>query len=903
MSSQPCDNKPDAVDELLDSLNTTEEKLLERLKFLEFRDEDARVLAELHAELDGYWAELSDRFHAHLNAYPALQHLLDGRLDKLKKSQAAYFSELMSGRYDKDYVRNRIAVGLVHQRIGLDPEWYLGAYCKYLVELVPTLWKIAGGDFVAFKQALSAARKIIFFDMGIALDTYFAAGKKAIAEQRRHEEDIFYRTTHDRLTGLLNHTTLERRLDELLRKANGQSASLIILHLDDFEAINASIGHAGGDQLLHEIAQRLQERVGNGALLARHDGLELTMAAMLTSAFPNEQAMCGAILSSLSEPFLIGDVALKIRCIIGGAIYPQDADNAQTLLKHAAIALRYAKEAGSGTTLFFSDEMRQRVQLEHDLYSAVSRNQLYLEYQPIVDVKTGQMNGLEALVRWQHPELGLLLPQKFIPLAEETQLIETIGDWVLEQACRDAAGWIKQEPGIRLAINVSPKQLDNPLFAGRVEKMLSHAGIPPSSLSLEIAESIALKYTPQSAVTLERLRNSGISLTLERLKNFGISLTLDDFGAGYSSLIHLKNLPVDGVKIDLGAVGKISSAGDAAIIKAVISMAHSLGVRTSGVGIETEEQCAFLRENMCDEIQGFFYCRPLPASEVEAFLVQKKALPEHLLRLHKPQRTLLLVDDEANILAALKRLFRQDGYRILTAGGGQEGLEVLEKNEVDVIVSDQRMPGMMGVEFLRLAKNICPDTVRIVLSGYTELQSVTDAVNEGAIYKFLTKPWEDQLLRQHIAEAFRHKEMADENQRLGLEIRTANQELAAANRKMEGMLQQKQEQITRNEVSLDIVREILQHISIPLLGVDENNVIAFANSASDALFADCGLLLGEDITQLVPDLSIPAEPVREEEKQTVHINGNVFIASVRPMGYLSQAHGKLISFTRCQEAP
>lgn len=263
-----------------------------------------------------------------------------------------------------------------------------------------------------------------------------------------------------------------------------------------------------------------------------------------------------------------------------------------------------------------------------------------------------------------------------------------------------------------------------------------------------------------------------------------------------------------------------------------------------------------------------------------------------------PNRTLLLVDDEQNILSALKRLLRRDGYQILTANSAQEGLEVLAKNKVDVILSDQRMPGMNGVEFLRTAKITYPDTVRIVLSGYTELQSVTDAINEGAVYRFLTKPWEDQLLRDHIEEAFQHKEMADENRRLNLQVRTANQSLATANRQLEELLQQQRQQIMRDEASLDIVREALQHVPLPVIGLDDDNMVAFANDAAQNLFEGAGPILGSDATQLIPELLHATQDTGEDERCIVKLNGALFQVVTRSMGQGSQSRGKLMTLTQ-----
>lgn len=257
------------------------------------------------------------------------------------------------------------------------------------------------------------------------------------------------------------------------------------------------------------------------------------------------------------------------------------------------------------------------------------------------------------------------------------------------------------------------------------------------------------------------------------------------------------------------------------------------------------------------------------------------------------RRTLLLVDDEPNIVASLKRLLRRDNYEILTANGGQEGLDQLAQHAVDVIVSDQRMPGMTGVEFLRKAKETYPDTVRIVLSGFTELQSVTDAVNEGAVYKFLTKPWDDTQLRGHVEEAFRRKELADENRRLNEEIKTANQQLASANRRLEDLLDVKKQQLLREHTSLEIVREALQHVPLAVLGVDDENMVVFANYAALQLFAGAALL-GSELDEVLPGLDAGVQTC-----EVVLPDGSYQVVS-NEMGRDSLSRGRLITLTACE---
>ena len=264
----------------------------------------------------------------------------------------------------------------------------------------------------------------------------------------------------------------------------------------------------------------------------------------------------------------------------------------------------------------------------------------------------------------------------------------------------------------------------------------------------------------------------------------GVNLSVDDFGTGYSSLAYLKRFPIDILKVDRAFVRDIvADTNDVSITRAIIILAHNLKLKVVAEGVETEGQLGLLIANHCNEVQGYYFSRPLPAEEATALLHSGRMLAGM-----RRNRTLLLVDDEANILSALKRLLRGDGYDILTALSATQGMEMLATHPVDVIISDQRMPGMSGVEFLRRVKTLHPETVRLVLSGYTDLQAVTDAINEGAIYKFLTKPWDDGILRANIEEAFRSKEMADENRRMHAELALANEQMAAVNAQLQKLL-------------------------------------------------------------------------------------------------------------------
>lgn len=371
------------------------------------------------------------------------------------------------------------------------------------------------------------------------------------------------------------------------------------------------------------------------------------------------------------------------------------------------------------------------------LRDAAEHGELQVLYQPVVSLVSGKISGMEALLRWNSPEWGLVLPVVFIPLAESAGLITEMGMWVLRQVCSDIRSLFDKGVDIpHVAVNVSPIQFRDPMLLVHVQQILAEKNIDPHRIHIEITESTLMDDVNQCETILHGF------------KALGLCLSLDDFGTGYSSLSYLKRYPFDKVKIDQTFVRDIgTSRSNEVIVNVIIAMAHGLGMEVIAEGVETEAQCEFMRSSVCDEIQGFFFSMPVDLESIHKLLVEGRQLPAHLLRFRKRERALLLVDDEPNVLTSLKRLLRREGYLIYTANSGAEGLELLAKYPIDVIMSDQRMPGITGVEFLRLAKIQYPSTVRIILSGYAELQYVTQAINEGAIYRVLSKPWDDEQLR------------------------------------------------------------------------------------------------------------------------------------------------------------
>jgi diguanylate cyclase (GGDEF)-like protein len=716
-----------------------------------------------------------------------------------------------------------------------------------------------------------------------------------ITAQKLGEQALGFQASHDALTGLPNSDLFNERLQQAISQAlrHGDTMALLCVSIDNLKLVNESLGHATGDQLLRAVASRLTGCVRRHDTVCRHNGNEFAIVLGEMRNVSDVIAICEAIFRRLTEVCTLDGQDLYANCSIGATLCPLDGRDAATLLRYADMACSRAREQGDGKYQFFAADMnaraQERINMEAALRLGIARGELYLMYQPLADLQSGQIVSLEALVRWAHPDLGPLAAHAFIPLAEEAGLTGTIGEWVLRRACQDLRDWRAAglDP-IRIGLNISPRQFRDRQLAGKVAAALREYDLPAAALSLEIREA-ALTQDAAAGETC-----------LVQLKELGVGLALDDFGTGYSSLSNLKRFPFDLVKIDQAFITDIvTDIDDAALSKTIISMAHNLGIQVVAEGVETEAQCDFLRRNMCDQIQGYFFAPPMAAPDVAALLREKRCLPPHLLRIQKQKRTLLLVDDEQNIVAALKRLLRRDNYQIFTANSGQQGLDLLTQNRIDVIVSDQRMPGMIGADFLRKARELAPDTIRIMLSGYTELQSVTDAVNEGAIYKFLTKPWEDELLRGHIADAFRLKEISDENERLNLEVRTANHELAAANRKMEELLQQKQQQISRDEISLGIAREVLQFLPLPVIGMDDEGMIAFINAAAETLFRRSGALLGNQASLVLPAL-FPSGVATSGDTHLAEIEGEHYQVAVYPMGAHSASRGSLITLNRCE---
>jgi PAS domain S-box-containing protein/diguanylate cyclase (GGDEF)-like protein len=757
---------------------------------------------------------------------------------------------------------------------------------------VAGIWRSASaGEAFDFQHRVLAAdgRRLVVLHRGVlggpgAAPTRGVALLQDITAQREAEQRIQELAHHDDVTGLPNRPWMLDQIDAAMHAArwDGSGFALLAIDVPRIADVKAKMGFGAGDTLAMAFAARLREHAGAGIVAHLAD---TEFAVLLPGAAGAEAAFEKAreLQLALQAPVRLSATDAFPLCVIGVALFPASGESPDTLLQAAQTA-RLDVAGASGIALFRPETTTRALRemhLEGALRHAIASDSGFeLHYQPQVDLSSGAICGAEALLRWNVDGIGPVSPDEFIPIAERCGLIGAIGEWVARHACRQAAAWRRAGvPSGRIGINLSPAQLQRPDLAEHLAAIIAEAGLEPSALGVEITEGMLIGDIEHAAAVLRSV------------KALGVEIALDDFGTGYSSLSSLARLPIDVLKIDRSFVEDVTAATQqVSVTRAIINLAHGLQMKVLAEGVETEGQLGLLAANGCDRVQGYWFSRPVAADAFAAMVRENKRLPEHFVLSTRRERTLLLVDDEENIVAALKRLLRRDGYKIVTAASAAEGLQRLAEHNVDVIVSDQRMPGMTGVEFLHRAKALYPDTVRMVLSGYTELQSIIDAVNEGAIYKFLTKPWDDERLRGHVAEAFRQKELTDENRRLAQQVEAANSDLAVLNQRLGGLLEQQRRQASVLAASVAGSRALLDDLPAPVLGVDPDGVVAYANGAAFATLG--GTLLGCELADVVE-----APPGAD----SVCVGGRRHRVLERPLADAA-TRGRLLVFVPLEEA-
>lgn len=486
------------------------------------------------------------------------------------------------------------------------------------------------GTAVAMRELVGRRRdgdtmpvELSISDLHWAMGQLHAAVVRDITERKRMESHLVHIATHDRLTGLPNRAQFLDRLDQALAIAGPQklSVAVFLLGIDDFKVINDSLGHEAGDNLLVSVGARLAGQAAQADTIARLGGDEF---ALFVTGMPDTDAVAQFardLSALLTRPFQLAEREIVVGASIGISLSPRDGRDSQTLLKHADAAMHRSKQEGKSGFQFFDAGITaaatERLTLEHELRRAIENDDLVLHYQPQIEIATGHMVGVEALVRWQHAERGLVPPGAFIPLAEQTGLIRPLGDWVLRAACVQARQWQDAGlPPLRVSVNLSGHQAHDPALVAKVAEVLAQTGLAATWLDLELTESL-LMHDAEATVGI-----------LQQLKKLGLSLALDDFGTGYSSLSYLKRFPFDTIKIDRAFVRDLPEGGeDEAIVQAIVSLAHSLGMSALAEGVETIDQLDRLRRHGCDRVQGFLFARPVPGDQVPALCQRANSEP------------------------------------------------------------------------------------------------------------------------------------------------------------------------------------------------------------------------------------------------------------------------------------
>jgi diguanylate cyclase (GGDEF)-like protein/PAS domain S-box-containing protein len=443
-----------------------------------------------------------------------------------------------------------------------------------------------------------------------------------VTELIRYQEQLEYQANYDSLTRLPNRNLLRDRLQHALIAAQRreQGVAVVFIDLDGFKNVNDSLGHSVGDRLLGVVAERLARCARASDTVARHGGDEFVIVMTDTVDEQSLIAWMERVRVSISEPVWLDGTELYVGCSMGASLFPQDGHDAETLLKKADVAMYRAKDLGRNTFQFFQPEMNAsasaRMNMERRLRRALRDNEFLLHYQPQVDIVTGRIVGMEALVRWRDPEVGLVPPSSFIPVAEESGLIGQLTEWVLREACGQNKAWQDQGlPPARVSVNLSAREFHQRNIAELVTRVLEETGLAPQYLELELTESTIMRNA-EEAVTM-----------LNDLHALGIGLAIDDFGTGYSSLSYLKRFPVDRLKIDRSFVSDIgASSDDETITSAIIALAHSLELQVIAEGVETSAQLDFLRARACDEMQGYYFAKPMPRDAIPALLAHGGSL-------------------------------------------------------------------------------------------------------------------------------------------------------------------------------------------------------------------------------------------------------------------------------------
>jgi diguanylate cyclase (GGDEF)-like protein len=540
-----------------------------------------------------------------------------------------------------------------------------------------------------------------------------------LAHLRQSQQQLEKLAMYDPLTGLLNRAALFDQTEQVLTTAarSKETVAMLFFDLDQFKQVNDSLGHGVGDQLLIEVAQRLRSHVRDSDVVARLGGDEFVAVLTGLDSQNDVWRVADMISHSFVPPFEDSGKILQISTSIGISLYPVDANNVAEMMSHADLAMYHAKALGRGKYQFFTPEMNQanidRIALEQDLREALERKEFLLHYQPQVKLNTKEICGVEALVRWNHPQKGLISPAVFVPAVEESGLILPLGGWVLNEACRQLRRWLNLGVvGIKMSVNVSPQQFEDDAFLDKVKAALAKHDLSPDMLELEITESVMAK-NPQKVVE-----------QMNALRKFGVDLAIDDFGTGYSSLNYLRELPVTRLKLDRILIQDIETdSGTLAICSASIRLAADLGLDVVAEGVETQSQYDFLHRLHCSVVQGYYLSKPLPADDAFLFFEKRRAERQAEQAQSKMGRV-LIVDDDVYTGEFLKIVVESAGCSAVLLTDPVEGLNKVteDPNQFDLIITDLLMPNMSGLDFLKAIRQFTREVSVAVVTAYDMLE-------------------------------------------------------------------------------------------------------------------------------------------------------------------------------------
>lgn len=656
----------------------------------------------------------------------------------------------------------------------------------------------------------------------------------------------------DALTALPNQLMFYAQAKRLIALAKRKELRLgmIVIDIDRFRELNQALGHISGDELLRQVAGRLSGSLRESDILGRLGGD--VFAALLPDMGDAQQAgiVARRIVETLILPVRVDGQDVFATASLGVVFYPQDGHDAHELVTNAERAVRHAKSQGRNNYQFYAanlqEGVRDRLFLETELRNAALKNEFILYYQPKVSCSTGRISGVEALIRWQHPRRGIVAPDQFIPLLEETGLIVQVGRWVLHEACRQLVEW--QEAGLDLpsvSVNLSVRQLQSETLVDEVAITLAKTGLTPACLDLEITESM-LMHNTESAIRI-----------LGTLKAMGVSISLDDFGTGYSSLSYLKRFPLDALKVDRSFVQDIvGDSDDASITRAVITMAHHLKLKVVAEGVETEEQLALLVSHHCDCIQGYFYSRPLPAAEMAELLRTDKRLPANLLRSNTRQPMVLFVavagvDD-------LIPMLRQDGHRVEVAADLESALSWLANNLADVMVCGSPGEDFNAISLIEQVAQQQPRCELILLAdeGQWHQRQVAMLSGSGLVSQVIHLPVDPQVLLRTLEEVLNRRHIFDEYSRLSHEVEVADRELVRVEEERRRLEQENKALLALERQGYNILHEVVSELPCPVLGVDNEGMLALVNQVAQERLAERGVGLGMAFASALPELAM-----------------------------------------------